>query len=697
LRDQHLNDISPLEDLKNLTELDLGDNQIKEIAPIKDLKNLTTLLLIRNQIKNIAPIKDLTNLTELDLSGNQLSDISPLKDLENLTTLDLESNQLSDISPLKELMNLKELNLVSNQLSDISPLEKLTNLTKLSLNNNQLKDISPLRELKSLGYLDLIMNNISDISSLKELKELKTLTLEYNKLSNISPLKLLKNLVYLRLYENKITDISPLANLVSLVDLDLGINPIEVLPPWIIDFNMDIRWFNGPADGFVSLYQNPLKSPPPEIVKQGKEAVRNYFEQIKEQEEDYLFEAKMLIVGESGAGKTSMAWKVENADSELPKENETTQGIDVKQYYFPLQKEDFSAFKHPEKLENRKFRLNLWDFGGQEIYKATHRFFFLSERCLYALVADSRNEDTDFNYWLHVVEMFGGDSPLLIVLNEKYKRKRNIDIDAMKERFTNISEVIDVDFAEEDKTRLNQLQMAVKYHASKLPLFGSPVPAKWTDVRDVLENDDRNTITLQDYLKICNDNGITKPKDALVLSQYFHDIGVFLHFQDDDLLKKTIFLKPNWATHTVYKILDHELLYQNEGRFTREDASTIWSEDEYEFVRDELLRLMKKFFLTYEIENSGEYIVPERLHQAQPEYDWDEKDNLFLRYHYDLFMPKGIMSQFTIQMHAYIANQDYVWMRGVVLEREKTTAEIIETYDARKIKIRIRAKTSVTL
>jgi hypothetical protein len=35
---------------------------------------------------------------------------------------------------------------------------------------------------------------------------------------------------------------------------------------------------------------------------------------------------------------------------------------------------------------------------------------------------DSRNEDTDFNYWLHLVEMFGGDSPLLIVLNEKYQR-----------------------------------------------------------------------------------------------------------------------------------------------------------------------------------------------------------------------------------------------------------------------------------
>ena len=43
----------------------------------------------------------------------------------------------------------------------------------------------------------------------------------------------------------------------------------------------------------IAFYNNPLKSPPPEIVEQGRDAVRNYFEQIKEQKEDYLFEAKI--------------------------------------------------------------------------------------------------------------------------------------------------------------------------------------------------------------------------------------------------------------------------------------------------------------------------------------------------------------------------------------------------------------------
>jgi hypothetical protein len=52
-------------------------------------------------------------------------------------------------------------------------------------------------------------------------------------------------------------------------------------------------------------------------------------------------------------------------------------------------------------------------------------------------------------------------------------------------------------------------------------------------------------------------------------------------------------------------------------------------------------------------------------------------------------MPKGIMSQLMVQMHPYISNHNHVWRRGVVIERENSLAEIIETYDARRIKIRI--------
>jgi len=342
-------------------------------------KLITGLCLCKSKIidlhKIIFLIKKLASLTDLTLSEIQLNDITPLSELTNLTRLHLYHNQISNIAPLQKLKNLMRLFLFDNQISDISPLKELNDLKNLFLQNNQINDISPFKELTSLVYLYLDNNQISDLSPLKELT----------------------SLTILALHNNQINDVSPLRNLKKLCNLDLRHNPIEKLPPWITDFNMNITWADESTKGYITFYDNPLKTPPSEIVQQGKDAIRNFFRQLDEQDVDYLFEAKMLIIGEPGAGKTTLAWKMENPDCPLPKEAETTKGIDVRQYYFPLQKEDFSNFHHPEKLENRDFRLNLWDFGGQEIYKATHRFF-LSKRSLYALVADSRNEDTEKSY-----------------------------------------------------------------------------------------------------------------------------------------------------------------------------------------------------------------------------------------------------------------------------------------------------------
>lgn len=713
LAHNNIKNLSFLSSLRNLRELNLSKNAFRDTFPISNLENLNILKLNKNELVDISHLSALNNLTELQLSDNEISNIYPLSALENLVKLDLSDNKVYDISPLEKLKKIKTLNISGNKISDISSLEILLDLENLHLFNNQIRDISSLRGLKKLKTLVLARNKIADVSAFSELKNLKELHLGNNELSDItsfeglrnieilrlsinqindiSPLKGLENLRILNLSENQIVDISALEFLRNLTDLILRNNPITELPTWICNFKMGIVWSKGSKKGQINFYKNPLTTPPPEIVKQGKKAVKNYFEQLKEQEEDYLFEAKLLIVGEPGAGKTSLSWKVENSNCELPDKDQTTRGIDVRQYYFPLTEDDFTTFEYPEKLQNRSFRLNLWDFGGQEIYKATHRFF-LSKRSLYALVADTRNEDTDFNYWLHIVEMFGGESPLLIILNEKYQRKRNLDIAAMQQRFTNITQVLDVDFADKDKTRLDRLLRAIRYYAIQLPHIGSRLPAKWTDVRESLENDRRNTITLQDYLKICRLNGIKRYEDALVLSQYFHDIGVFLHFQEDSLLMKTIFLKPNWATNAVYKILDHDLLNRKDGQFNKDDTRIIWHEDEFDTLRDELLQLMGKFFLAYEIDHSGEYIVPERLPAIQPTYSWDEQNNLLLRYSYDFFMPKGIMSQFIVEMHQYIYNHNLVWKRGVILERENTMAEVTESYDARTIKIKISGK-----
>ena len=83
---------------------------------------------------------------------------------------------------------------------------------------------------------------------------------------------------------------------------------------------------------------------------------------------------------------------------------------------------------------------------GQEIYHATHQFF-LTKRSLYALVADTRKEDTDFYYWLNVVELLSDNSPMLIILNEKQDRRREINERQLRGQFANLKEILATNLA----------------------------------------------------------------------------------------------------------------------------------------------------------------------------------------------------------------------------------------------------------
>lgn len=162
-----------------------------------------------------------------------------------------------------------------------------------------------------------------------------------NQVNDISSLKDLKNLTELDLSWNQVSDISPLKELIKLGCLNLSGNPIEELPVWITEFNMEFKWATGfrelflaltsmGENGYITYTSGTLKTPPPEIVKQGKEAVRNYFEQIKEQGKDKIYEAKLMIVGEPGSGKTTLMNMLFDKDFPVPNdEQKATPGIEV--------------------------------------------------------------------------------------------------------------------------------------------------------------------------------------------------------------------------------------------------------------------------------------------------------------------------------------------------------------------------------
>jgi internalin A len=606
---------------------------------------------------------------------NNFELLKKIKSAIDHSSLDLSNNQLTFLPPeIGQLRNLSSLDLSNNQLTFLPPeIGQLRNLSSLDLSNNQLTFLPPeIGQLCNLNSLNILKNRLNSLpKEITLLKELTKLYLRFNSLTSL-PSEIYK-------FENLLT-------------LDVAFNQLsDVLPIYKIT-GLENFYYEG----------NQLPSIPLEIKTREWRSVLNFYQQKVEQKNSHLYEAKLIIIGEAGAGKTSLAKSIHNPEYELQNDEPSTNGIKVIQHVFLLE-------------NGKDFQVNIWDFGGQEIQHQTHQFF-LTKRSLYILVADIRKEDTDFHYWLNVVELLSENSPLMIVKNEKQNIKLEINERQLRGEFTNLKEILATNLS--TKNGLSEILVKLKHYISNLEHIGTELPETWIKAREVLEKDSRDYIGLEEFLSICQENGFTRQQDKLQFSEYLHDLGVCLHFQNDNLLRKTIILKPVWGTDAVYKVLLNPQVNDNCGRFNINELQTIWCEDKYSDMHPELLKLMMNFKLCYEIPNSlGNYIAPQLLSSQQPEYEWDRNPNakkdknilseiisnmkqdnliqkhdyrdLHLHYEYE-FMPKGILTKFIVETHQLIENQSCVWKTGVVLNRNETRAEVVEKYRYYKGEINIR-------
>jgi len=556
-----------------------------------------------------------------------------------------------------------------------------------------LDSIASLDFLEKLSLRSLGLGAVPE--GIRQLRHLKSLELDALDLEALPEWIGQLNLISFSAIANKLSALPPLSR--NLKSIDVSWNPLERIPASIFalmslsslrvrdcqiceipDNILSLRWLED-----LDYANNPIESPPAEVANKGLEAIRDYWRQRADTGVDYLCEAKLIILGEAGAGKTSLARKIENPAYKLREREKSTEGIDVIGYQFDTAIRARDDGK--ETVLQRRFQVNIWDFGGQEIYHATHQFF-LTRRSVYVLVCDDRKEDTDFSYWLHIVEMLSNASPLLIVQNEKQDRTRDINASSLRARFSNLRDVLPVNL---DTNRgLDGVIQSIRRELESLPHVGVGLPATWKRVREALERDQRDYLGFEEYLDICQQNGFTRRADKLQLSGYLHDLGICLHFQDDPLLKNIVILKPSWGTDAAYRVLDDSEVIAARGEFTRRQLERIWAEEKYAGMQDELLGLMMKFQLCYALESGQAWIAPQLLSSEQPSYPWEPAGGLVLRYEY-AFLPKGIVTRLIVAMHRLIAGGKLVWKTGVVLERDGNRAEILEEYSQRRIRVRV--------
>ncbi len=688
-------------------------NQLQSLpTALSKLSRLKELVFNASEVSDLSPLSTLDKLQELNCSGTQVSDLSPLAGLANLQILNYYSTQVSDLSPLSSLGNLQILNCSNTQVSDLSPLAGLANLQILNCSDTQVSDLSSLAGLANLQILNCSDTQVSDLSQLSGLINLQVLYCFSTQVSDLSPLSGLVNLQLFSCRSTQVSDLLPLSGLVNLQILYCSSTPVSDLSPILPFIKKGIKIT---LKDLLSLNEFgfngcPLTNPPIEIVAQGNEAILDYFAQKKRQGEDYIFEAKALILGKPRAGKTSLTLKIQDENAPLPKFEETTKGIDVYKWDFDLTPADVAHVlvgKTPEqqaqivrKAVQEGFRVNLWDFGGQEIYTATHQFF-LSNRSLYMIVDAENNETTNWYDWFYQVEKLGNKSPLLVILNKLAGRDCRIsDWTTLKGIFDFIKEKYSIDLSlasDDDKRTYHTLKADIKRHLLHLPHIGDPLPAFWTEIRQIIamELDELKAKKAQPFITEARFFEICRPfqqKDPqfnraaqLRMSQYFHDIGIYLHFKDDDHLRNLLFLDANWTTDLVYMLLDDPIVRdQKHGRFNQTDIDRIWGDDYYA-IKGQLMHLLRHFGLAFPIkQQENEFLTPYHLSDDKPSYvlSIHGMPLLELQYKFKQFMPKGMLPQLTVSLSDYIPDVDKIWRKGVVLQftKHRTICELTETY-----------------
>jgi len=519
------------------------------------------------------------------------------------------------------LTGLQDLCFGANQISDISILEKLIGLKSLVLAVNQISDISILEKLTGLQSLDLSNNQISDISILEKLTGLQSLDLRGNQISDISPL-------------------------LPLIKSGFSIST---------DFSEKIR-----------IGGNPITTPPQAIIKKGSKAIISWFEQIEKDGEAPLYEAKLMILGQGGAGKTTFARLQLDPNYKVkPGKLDSTLGIDVHKG---------KEFQHKTQIK-QIIKAHLWDFGGQDIQKMLHQFF-ITENCLYVLVSDKRAENTNFDYWFQIVQLLGPQSHVIVLENPKdiHSTTDDFALNKYKELFKDLHiESISVNLKKikekSDNVRWQLLNDTIEKHLSEMEIVNRPVPKKWRLIRDELEKaKSKKYISKDDFHNICQKTDINlNHEQADLCIYYLRSLGDLVYFDDRDLCTQ-LFLDHNWLTKGMYYILDDPQIKKNNGLFTRKQAYEQWHKHGYnENEKAMLLRLLLKdnFDICYELEDEKDNFITPLLLPGDKPTAWEHETNLYFRFQYG-FMPHGIFSRLIVQVHEKI-EKNICWKSGVRL------------------------------
>ncbi|MBC7877562.1 MAG: hypothetical protein H7Y59_10360 [Anaerolineales bacterium] len=667
--------------LSKLKYLDLGIGYLQDKVLTNNLSSLPN------------EIGKLKNLRILDISNNKLTSLpQSISQLQRLTELELYQNLFMIVpEPISQLTNLETLRLGSNQLTSVPEwIGQLINLKALIINRSQIQEL-PI--------------------SLAQLKNLRQVFFGYN---NVIPeeLGLLIKLEILSLHEDGLRTVPNFVRrLTNLRVLLLNSNQLSEVPEWIDEFkNLENLWLQNnllrslPPSiarlenlGNLQLQNNPLNPALKSANSGGIGAVRAFLGSLAKGFET-LFEAKLILVGEGGVGKTTLLKALSGKE---PKKGEvTTHGVSVDVNSMYLQ--------HPIN-DSIMFQFNAWDFGGQEVYRVTHQFFF-SKRSVYLIVWEPRIgvEQSQVEDWLKLIRLrVGNDAKVIIVSTHAKTGQRIARIDKpvfFRDYGSMIVDFIEVDSLESDadspneKYNIPKLKNLIANAAKDLEQMGMPFATNWKAARDELVELGKTMprVSYTKFSEVCARYELDKISTK-TLSGLMHDLGYIVYYGDDDRMKDDVVLQPEWLTKAISFVLEDRATQERGGILPDSHLEDVWLKHNFKeepHYDKELypffLRLMEKYDVSYRLQDSDASLVAQHVPQVRPNLPW-QPDEVPKENQRRLGMvcvmdeaPPGLVPWMIVRTHDYayeLDNHRLHWQKGMFLSYKEHGESMLELRD----------------
>lgn len=625
-----------------------------------------------NDLRNYYIIGDNNEITALSIFGDE------------------NSERTDDLGIISKLEKITRLSLTRNGIEDLSLILPKPNLTHLYIGGNNIKDVSFLTQCPLLSHLAIWSNPINNLEPLRFLENLTTLYCQNTLIEDVNFILPMKNLHLLNASNCMISDIEVLTKIENLNNVNLSGNRIKNVP---VEVARKFNWFTrnlGLAKNLdeqqkkLNISRNPLEYPPNSVIELGKETTKNYYETAEKYGYEPLSEGRIIIIGDGSSGKSSLIERILSDTFEQGKSQ--TNGIFI----------DNWELSHEDK---RKLTFHIWDFGGQEIQHAVHKFFF-TEGCLYVLVLDNRKEEEP-EYWLQQIEGLGGNASVLVVFNKQDDNVTEIaDRKFLKEKYPNIVGFYNTSC--KTGVGIEDFRRNLEENAIKLLTVDELFPNNWFGIkRDIEEctSGEQHYLDYKRFSEICKKNNVDDEKTKKLLLKYFTTIGAITWF-GDTYLNFLHVLSPKWISQGVYKIITSKKTAKLLGKINITDFKELLepqNDDDYTYDETHygyILSMMKKFDLCYTPDDKS-LLIPSAFGKV-PKVEYSEFRGEGVRTYilqFKDYMPLALIHRFTAKKLSDAYDNNY-WYSGIVISDKKSNslAMVQADKEAKRIYIRIKGE-----